>query len=85
MRLRVIQKYKESTKSFHVIGSHADKLTDSLKKRKKIKNEIIQRLRYNLLKEINFDYNKNLVLMDLTNREELDEYITGVLFEKQKQ
>lgn len=85
MRLRVIQKYKESTKSFHIIGSHVDKLTDSLKKRKKIKNEIIQRLRPNLLKEINFDLDENLVLMDLTNREELDEYITGVLFEKQKQ
>ena len=85
IRLKVIGKYIKKEKLFHIIGSHVDKLTDSVNKRKKIKSKIIQNLGYSLLTEINCDVNENLALMDLTNTEELDDYIYCILFSKQKQ
>ena len=80
MRLKVIEKYKDSSKTFHIIGSHIDRLTNNLKTRKKVKNEVVNILGIEFLKEINCDRNKNVTLINLTNKEEVDMYINNVLF-----
>ena len=79
IRISVVLKYLDySSKRLHIIGSHADELTKSLRKRMKIKEEVVKSIQRELPKSINL--NENLTLLNLTNKEEVKTYIKKVLF-----
>lgn len=82
MRISVVLKYLDDRKSLHIIGSHADELTKSLRKRMKMREDVVKRIQRELPKSINL--NNNLTLLNLTNKEEIDTYINEVLFKKEE-